>query len=524
MSRTLRHFFGIFFYFFVLVSWLPVATALPRNIWHVSIFKGPAPARERGPPISASSLRDPAYLPAQIGGIFAAYILSLVVIGTALLFVGRRLRRAAQASPRTLAMEMMRPVQTEVRTAFDPSPVSPAPALKDPYGPSPSSTLDMKSNWPSPDKSRTSVRWPSVKGYGHRPSLQSSVVTFDESVIEEDKNKNQHEMERLYAAVMEHDELKSTGSLPPKETYQPQHPPELQHLRTSNLLSQPASPPPRGDTKSPARTLTISPKKSIRPSPIMVHSRNSSRSSFGSLSKKRGVRNLPISPPMGSPDVVPEHLGHYAETEPLSPRLYNPGPPPPTPPAREAQAQKYQQQHLDTSRLSPRQGSFREALRTPRTSIPTFPTVPEKTELTQPPGCDSAIQQPTPPKPKKTPVPLSLKTQTSAGATGTLPLRSAPLPFRNLNNSRAHGDRPPSMIKATVLERKVPDHRLGTPRTGVPATPYSPYMPFTPLTPMTPSRLVTREERKKKGREEGRRVATIDDKVEEESEIWGDAY
>ncbi|KAL8936087.1 MAG: hypothetical protein Q9216_005111 [Gyalolechia sp. 2 TL-2023] len=517
MSRT----FGLDFYCFVLSSCFSFTTALPKSVWHVSILHAPAPSREDGPPLSANSLRNPAYLPAQIGGIFAAYVLSLVVIGTGLLFVGRRLRRAAQSSPQTLAMEMLKPVRPEVPKAFDPSPITPSSAMKNPYGPSPNSTLDMKSNWPSPDKSRTSMRWPSVKGHAQRPSLQSSIVTFDESVIEEDKSKNQHEMERLYAAVMEHDELKSTGSLP-RETLQSQHPPELQHLRNNGASSRPASPPLRGDTKSPARTLTTSPKKSTRPSPIMTHSRNSSRSSFGSFGKRRGIRNLPISPPMGSPDLVPENLAHYAETEPLSPRLYEPGPPPPTPPAREARAQKTQQEHLEASRLSPRQGSFREAARTPRT--PVFQTVPERSELTQAPAMDLAFQHSSPPKNKRAPAPLSLKTQSSAGSTGALPLRSAPLPFRNLNSTRVNIDRPPSMIKATVLERKVPDHRMGTPRTGVPATPYSPYMPFTPMTPMTPSRLVTREERKKKEKGEGRRVATIDDRVEEESEMWGDAY
>ena len=49
-------------------------------------------------------------------------------------------------------------------------------------------------------------------------------------------------------------------------------------------------------------------------------------------------------------------------------------------------------------------------------------------------------------------------------------------------------------------------------------------MPFTPLTPMTPSRLVTKQERKKREKEEGRRVATVEDAVIEESEMWGDAY
>ncbi|KAL8670297.1 MAG: hypothetical protein Q9168_005152 [Polycauliona sp. 1 TL-2023] len=428
-------------------------------------------------------------------------------------------------------MEMMKPVQQDTPKAFDPSPIYPSPAPRDPYGPSPNSTLDMKSNWPSPDKSRTSVRWPSVKSpKKYQPSIQSSVITLDESVIEDDKTRNEKEMERLYEAVMEHEELKATGSLPPKETFPSQHPPELQHLRTNALSTRPASPPLRDNTKSPSRTLTTSPQKSIRPSPIMTHSRNSSRSSFGSFGKRRGIRNLPISPPMGSPDIVPQHVGQYGETEPLSPRFYDPGPPPPTPPAKDAKVQRPQPEPLNVSAPSPRQGTFREALRTPRTSVPTFQPVPEIME--HPPSQEQVptLQRPTftAPKPKRAPAPLSLKTgQAPAASTAAHPLRSAPLPFRNLNSNRggnSYTDRPPSMIKATVLERKVPDRHLGTPRTGVPMTPYSPYMPFTPLTPMTPSRLVTREERKQKEREEGRRVVTVEDRVEEESEVWGDAY
>ncbi|KAL8765271.1 MAG: hypothetical protein Q9209_007593 [Squamulea sp. 1 TL-2023] len=531
MSTLLQHTCGVCFFFFVLLSYCSLATALPKNIWHVSIFRGPAPSRESGPPLSANSLRDTAYLPSQIGAIFGAYLLSLLIIGGGLLFVGRRLRRSAQASPQTLAMEMVKPLRQDINKAFDPSPIDPSPAPKDLYGPSPNSTLDMKNNWPSPDKSRSSVRWPSVKSpQNYQPSIQSSVITFDESVIEDDKTRNEKEMERLYAAVMEHEELKSTGSLPPKETLPSQHPPELQHLRNNTLSSRPASPPLRDNTKSPARTLTTSPKKSIRPSPIMTHDRNSSRSSFGSFGKRRGIRNLPISPPMGSPDLVPEHMGQYGETEPLSPRFYDPGPPPPTPPPKDAKVQKSQPEPFNTPVSSPRQGSVREALRTPRTSGPTFQPVPEIVEHPASQEQVPTIQRPTftSPKAKRAPAPLSLKTGlTTAGSTGALPLRSAPLPFRNLNNSRGANncsDRPPSMIKATVLERKLPDRSLGTPRTGVPRTPYSPYMPFTPLTPMTPSRLVTREERKQKEREEGRRVVTVEDRVEEESEIWGDAY
>lgn len=62
------------------------------------------------------------------------------------------------------------------------------------------------------------------------------------------------------------------------------------------------------------------------------------------------------------------------------------------------------------------------------------------------------------------------------------------------------------------------------PSSAVPATPYSPYMPQTPLTPMTPSRLVTREERKRMKKEQGRRVLTQEDAVPEEDAMWGDVY
>jgi len=48
-------------------------------------------------------------------------------------------------------------------------------------------------------------------------------------------------------------------------------------------------------------------------------------------------------------------------------------------------------------------------------------------------------------------------------------------------------------------------------------------MPFTPLTPITP-RLVTREERKRREKGEGRRVLSAEDRVLEEEEIWGDGY
>ena len=491
--------------------------AFPSNIWHISVFEGPAPAPEDGPPLSASAIRDRTYLPVQIGSIVGAYLLFVLITGSALLFVGRRLRRAAEASPRTLAMQMMKPARPEASNGYDPSPIS--PSSNNPYGPSPVSTLDMKSSWPSPDKSRGSVWKSSLKGHKQQASIQSSVVTFDESVIEEDKAKNQIEMERLYKSVMEHDDQKSSSVINVSEGQQ--HPREFQHLRST---SGPLSPLQEPGLRSPSRTLTTSPKKSIRPSPISTHSRTSSRSSFGSFGKKRGIRNLPISPPMGSPDLAPNHHDIYGEAEPLSPRFYQPGPPPPTPPSNNQFVTH--EERLDFTRLSPQSAEFRQPARSPRTAVPTLQTFPEYSTPTEQEFGSRAQKAPTreTARQKRTPAPLALRTQGNASPSQQHPLRSAPLPFRNLNSNRYNSDRPPSTIKATVIESKPANQYLGAPRTGVPITPYSPYMPFTPLTPMTPSRLVTKQERKKREKEEGRRVVTVEDAVEEEGDMWGDAY
>lgn len=500
--------------------------ASPTDIWHVSIWEAPAPPPGKGPPLDDHSLRDLSYLPAQIASIIGAYLLSILIIGSAILFVGRRLRRAAQASPGTLSMEMMKPVKHDVPQAFDPSPVS--PTNNNLYGPSPNSTIDMKNNWPSPQSksTRNSDGWGSIaKDHRKQPSVVSSVVTFDESVIADDKERNQKEMERLYAAVVEHDEEKSASvSYLPNEQ-QPQSPPELQHLRSTQ---KPSEPPPRSDTISPSRTATKSPRASARSQPLSIHSRNSSRSSLGSFSKKRGIRGLPISPPMGSPDLVPSYNARYGESEPLTPRFYDdPGPPPATPPQRKGPQPR--DNVMDASRLSPRSAQFHESsipsVRTPRISIPAIPgvqTIPETSSRPEIPSRNSDKS-----KTRRTPAPLALRTQTLGGSgSGSSssaqqhPLRTAPLPLRNQHPTNHNSDRPPSMIKATVLERKAPNiQSLRTPMTGVPMTPYSPYMPHTPMTPMTPSRLVTRAERKRREKEEGRKVATIDDAVEEEADM-----
>ncbi|MCJ1236120.1 hypothetical protein MMC14_004097 [Varicellaria rhodocarpa] len=495
-------------------------------------------------------------LSGAIGSILGAYVGLTLLVVTFILTIGRRLRRSAQTSPRTLAMELVKPIGPHINQAYtlDASPDKPSP-----WDPSPVSTVDTKQGWPSPNGLTKSHTWGSIKkGHKQQTSVQSSVITFDDSVIEGDKAKNEIEMERLYAAVMEHDE--QTNKLPPNVNTQPlsQHPPELQHLRYAPPREQPMSPPlPPLPMKPnpPPRTNTASPKRNgsrlSRPSPISVapsstHSRASSRSSLGSLGKSRGIRSLAISPPMGSPDLDPDNLRIYGESEPLTPRYYTPGPPP-TPPQRHmsnASDRQYQ-----GSMSSPRSTHFPSTVRTAYTSTPQSPPLPTPRSARNPtfeltpesPVREEAIESPFPnPSPQRQlsstpkstrvkPAPLPIRTDSGLSITTnrSIPLRSTPLPLRNINTNLAttHNERPPSMIKATVLERKAPEiNHLRTPMTGVPMTPYSPYMPFTPLTPVTPSRLVTREERKKREKEEGRRVLTRDDVVIEEGAMWGDAY
>ncbi|MCJ1244053.1 hypothetical protein MMC30_001250 [Trapelia coarctata] len=529
---------------------LSLAAARP-SIWDIDIDEGPAPAPQDGPPLAASAIRNRAYLPLQIGILFGAYFVVVIIVTSSLLTVGRRLRRSAQTSPRSLAMEMMRPLKT---AGMHPSEVTDiSPARSNPWGPSPVSPGDRKQEmWPSPDLSRKQSWGTSNKSHKQHASIQSSVVTFDESVIEEDRTKNEIEMSRLYAAVAEHEEHKKTRSLTNAQPLA-QHPPELQHLR---LAAPPRSPPPRQEPMSPSRTSTTSPLKhglaspprsgirSTRPTPLSFagsqqsHSRASSRTSFGSFGRKRGsVRDLsislPISPPMGSPEIMDGHMRDYGEAEPLTPRQYNPGPPP-TPPHRQDSTGSGMQQvlsspkrshfsrHLSSSVRSSRHSGPGSPTHTPRTAtFPTFTVTHESVESLPQQLSEQGSGRQAAPKSQRKPANLAIRTG-AADSSSSLPLRTAPLPLRNLGTSGFN--RPPSTIKATVLEHKIDNH-LRAPGTGVPATPYSPfYFPQTPLTPMTPSRLVTREERRRQKKEEGRRVATFEDAVIEEKDMWGDAY
>ncbi|KAK2756210.1 hypothetical protein FQN54_005618 [Arachnomyces sp. PD_36] len=439
-------------------------TDASTSIWQFDIFTDPAPAPEDGPPLSASALRDKSLLPAEIGGIVGSYVVFVAFSLCALFFIGRRLRRAAQTSNRSLDVEMVRP--SKPPTLNTASPVSPVDRWV-----SPTSTTDSRI-WPSPVREKShwnTMSWSNVsRGHRSQPSQDGSVATFDENVVQSDRKKAQDEMERLYAAVMDHDEQKERMSNASKSPISPtEGPPEFRHLRSPGLaqhqyhqINQQQQQPYTVQEEPGTNLPPSSPRMGKRLSRLSGLSflSSSSRSTTATSSRHRpsriSVRDLPISPPLGSPDVRRTGV-HTEEQQPLSPRIYTPGPPPPNPSQRT------------------RQGS---AVST------TSPTL-------HPP----ARHRPT--------------HNTAGSSTSTLPFRSAFSPPQSA---------PPT--KTTILERE--EMRNG-PRTGIPQTPYSPYMPFTPITPITPSHFVTRKDRRQREKDSGMRVLHEDDMVMSDEDMWG---
>jgi hypothetical protein len=304
-----------------------------------------------------------------------------------------------------------------------------------------------------------------------------------------DRQRNLDEMSRLYAAVMVHDEERSqkarssahtsprSPQFPqskninhtvrgvPSPPISPQYPPEFQHLRNAAAQAEIQEEPLRYPLASAPidtaqSTSTSRPGAKVRASPLSLASTKHDRSGSSHSARSRpghiSVRGLPISQPMGMADLN-QSVHQPPLNSPLSPRLYDPGPPPPTPGKQ------------------------------------TF--VPQATEIE---------------RQKQTPGAISIGGATAASSS------SSSLPFRQYQESL----RSAPATKTTFLDRKETvfgNH----PKTGVPMSPYSPYLPFTPMTPVTPGRLVTKEERRKQKKKEGLKVVSEDDMVMSDEDMWG---
>lgn len=452
-----------------------------------------APAPEDGPPLSAGALRDPAYLPAQIGGIVGSYAVSLVIVAILLLVLSKKRRAhlaAAEEDAEGLPVEFaFAPPQQPARDHFPYPVVSPRSPVQN-------------FSWPRPNEEEKRPN-PYVL-----PSSPQSTSTLgvnplvDQTVVAADRMMAQQQLEEMYKYVMEQDEAKQAGVVleePPaplaKQGAPPPTPKSAGFLRKSK-------------TKPASLDLAKSePEKQSRASSLL--------SALKSPGRKKALKGISISSPIMTPQssTFPPQEGE--EMDRIPPRQYAPAPPPPVPTDQAPYLDRRAPRHLapitppDLSpestmsideRIDAQMGrnayshsnshsrqvsqapsemdpvsAASERSTTPLVGLPSSPK----------PGVNRFPSLPASPKPGAT---FSRPNAPSAVRTGgTLPLRAYEPSLASPSTQTT---------KQTVFERApLSPSALRTPWTGAPV-PYSPYQPQTPCVPITPS-LVTKADRKR---------------------------
>lgn len=438
----------------------------PRPYNFLDNYRDPTPSPQDGPPASANASRDRSLLPAQICGIVAGYVGTVLVWGVLLLTIGRRMRRKTENSPKTLDLELVtrRPQNTIL------SPLSPVGSSK--------SVSSWRRKFFRKDKEIETDTGPGDESPIAISPVIHSPGSFDQRVIDENKARAQAEMERLYAAVMDHDRKKSIASQASLESNEPNqhsHRPSAINTHHSQSYSNPSSPvkaiyPPGYQSGPPTAPLP-------RERPSSQRSVLSKKSTASSGSKRFNLKNLRISGP------IQKYPGEQGEEErtPLSPRHYgNPGAPP-SPPTQQnsptTPAEAYE--HLDTVHPLPSPGPQRQSANAPSPIATGHPNI--------------------------------ALSKSATSSQNELPLRGYAEPLKSPD------------LRTTVLNRRMDHLSMTTPKTGVPYTPYSPYMPFTPVTPVTPH-LVTKKERKQAKKWDGRKQHDRSDLVQSPKDIFGDAW
>lgn len=426
-------------------------------------YRDPTPSPEDGPPAAYHAVRDRNRLPYDVCGVVGGYVLTVLIWGLLLLTVGRKMRRKALNPPKQLELELQdKPTRPTVRT---PGPTSPPLSAR------------SATSWLKKFKKNDS-------GVGSSPSspVLQSPTSFDQKVLDAHRDQAQSDMERLYAAVMDHDAKKTYSQVSIEEpaasdpdrrrpsAISVAHPPSHEDSPISPVKAiyppnHPSAPRDRLQTTQHQHQQPPSSPRSI----LSKRSQHSTAPSTASKSTRFNLKNLRISHPLSS-----KYPGAASDDEartPLSPRFHTSGTTPTSPPTQP-----------------------------PTPASPYDPA--EELDSVQP------LPRPAPQR-----INSAASSNTSQQQAQSLPLRSFATPLRSPG------------IQTTVLDRRVEALTLGTPKTGVPFTPYSPYMPFTPITPVTPSHLVGKRERKMKAKREGGGGGTARrEMVQSPKEIFGDAY
>ena len=485
--------------FLLLTGWPGITSAnilhdIPKNN-PLNIDWDPAPSPEDGPPLSAGALRNPVYLPAEIGGIVGAYFFSICIVGIAIVVLGRKLRRQISQSAKALDIEMIDPRNSAYY--YGTSPVTPSV-----YPASP-----RNFSWPAPEKTDRNQYVVPIIG-GQQPSVTDSCI--DRQVVEADQEMLQRNLEDIYAHVMEQEEAKAAGikiaEMPPPLSLQGCSPPRISM--------------PKKIEKSRPSTITIEEPKS------KSHSRASSIISSLKSPKRRGIRGMMISSPIPTPVSAKfPSPGNASDEEPLSPRFYAPPPPPPIPKDQKPYTHTHKSSQGSPGSptkgiaepLSPYSGPHFHQPYPSHSSVQSKDPASASSTTSQTPLFPSQSQR-QPPHPNNSTSTVNLPHSNNSSAR-QLPLRNFEPAMQSPSYSYA--------TKTTILEKSNPLSpgltTGGGPRTpwSAGAVPYSPYQPFTPMMPITP-RLVTKQDRKAMKKMEGR-TPTLE-MIKSEDELFDSAY
>lgn len=507
---------------------LSAAGHTSASIWSINIDESPAPSPEDGPPFSAHATRNRDLLPYQIIGILAAYLGFMLILGTMLLTVGRRLRKQALSAAER-PTKMVQPLMMLL------SGQSPAHTRGGPF-----SRLRRQPSQASSMRSK-------VSGV---VSPLDSTLNFDLDVIEEDKKRNQEALANVYDVIYETEDQKTQQiSIQTAEQQRvpaiaiPQPPRRAPtHLRVDadtihRTDLQPRSPhtpispsvraiyPPLPGLsnyeppESPVRTRKGG-SMELRNSQQGDYSSSPPRHLRGKLARDRLKKGLRISAPLRDDN------SDGART-PLSPRVYvDPGIPPEPPSAQTIDSQ-WQDRSPATMR-SWRQGDDYESY--------DWVERPREMPLEHPQRAFKVDGLPLSPNRSIRPL-ASPQSKRAANGSGALPLRQftdqqRATPTSPANTRNAYPVSPglaSPRIRHNEIDFDARDLRRGLPSGKVPytanATPYSAYFPGQKVEPMTPH-LTTRAERLQKEKEEKalRGAIAEEDLVKDEGELWKDAY
>lgn len=298
----------------------------------------PAPSAEDGPPGAKDALRNPAYLPAQIGGIVGSYAFSLVLVALILLALSKKRRERLRAAEdfdlwEEPSFEVDFP-EAAFRSrdelfdggSYNPNPFQVSHELPSSPGhvrnfslPSPTSPrfeiprLETSKEAASP----SSYILPSPTSTTRGPLGQDPIV--DQGIVQRDRAMAQAQLEQMYKYVMEQEEAKEAG-VDFKGPVLPS-PAEKQQQQQQQDSS---SGQKKGRNKPANLNLSKSEKTQSRTSSILSALKSP-------LGKKKQVQGISISSPIMTPmsGTFPQYVGE--EMNAIPPRQYAPAKPPPVP-------------------------------------------------------------------------------------------------------------------------------------------------------------------------------------------------